>query len=80
MKKGMAAEIQKLQLAKRNSQLSVFDLESPEHLVDWSPCAFDRIDRLVLDDALNVETLSVDDMREDPELMEYDAEGQMDQP
>lgn len=74
MEKGMAAEIQKLQLAKRDGQYSVLDMVPAEHLIEMTPCAFDRVDRLVLDDALNTESIFVDDMRDDPDLTEYDPE------
>ncbi|RCX20904.1 phosphoadenosine phosphosulfate reductase family protein [Anaerobacterium chartisolvens] len=51
MRKGMAAEIQKLQIAKRNGQPSLFDvLQTTEELLDTRPCIFDRVDRLVLKD------------------------------
>lgn len=50
MKKGMADEIQKLQLAKRNGQMSLFDVYDTDTLLDIRPCIFDRIDRLVWDD------------------------------
>lgn len=50
MRKGMAAEIQKLQIAMRNGQVSLFDVYDAEDLLDIRPCFFDRIDRLVLDD------------------------------
>lgn len=47
MSRGMAAEIQKLQLAKRNGQLSLFDVYSAQDLLEIRPCIFDRVDRLV---------------------------------
>jgi hypothetical protein len=50
MKKGMAEEIQKLQVAKRNGQLSLFDVYDTDTLLDIRPCIFDRVDRLVWDD------------------------------
>ena len=65
MKKGMAAEIQKLQLAKRGGQLSLLDYTSADFLVDNRPCAFDRIDRLVLGE-----------LAADPGAKEYDPDGE----
>lgn len=51
MKKGMAAEIQKLQLEKRNGQISLFDvIHDTEELLEVRPCIFDRIDKLVIGD------------------------------
>lgn len=51
MKKGMAAEIQKLQRAKRNGQFSVMDfIGDTDYLLENRPCAFDRIDNLVMDE------------------------------
>lgn len=51
MKKGMAAEIQKLQRAKRNGQFSVMDfIGDTDYLIENRPCAFDRIDNLVMDE------------------------------
>jgi len=64
MRRGLADEILKLQRAKRNGQYSIFDYCSgTDYLIDSRPCAFDRIDQLVLD-----EVASASDMRE------YDAE------
>ena len=76
MKKGMAAEIQKLQISKRGGQYSILDTLPAEHLVDFTPCAFDRLDRVVLDDALNAETLDLTEMQNNPELTEYDADAE----
>lgn len=51
MKAGTAAEIQKLQQAKRNGQFSVLDfIGDADYLIENRPCAFDRIDKLVMDD------------------------------
>ena len=50
MRKGMAAEIQKLQIAKRNGQVSLFDVFDTKRLIDERPCIFDSIKHLVLDD------------------------------
>ncbi len=56
MRKGMADEIRKLQVAKRNGLLSLFDVfETTEELLDTRPCIFDRIDKLVLKDTTWVE-------------------------
>lgn len=63
MRKGMADELRKLQTAKQNGQLSVLDVFDTEYLIENRPCAFDRIDRLKLED---------DTMTEDE--MEYDSE------
>lgn len=63
MQKGMAAEIQRLQIAKRNGQVSLFDVyNTVDDLLDIRPCIFDRIDRLVLKSDTWV------DEGEDPEL------------
>ncbi|MHB8171234.1 MAG: phosphoadenosine phosphosulfate reductase domain-containing protein [Thermincolia bacterium] len=50
MTKGMAAEIQNIQIAKRNGQISLFDVYDTEDLLEIRPCIFDRIDKLVLED------------------------------
>lgn len=64
MKKGMAAEIQKLQQAKRSGQLSLLDfIADTDYLIENRPCAFDRIDRLVLDE-----------LSQDGAFVEYDPE------
>ena len=64
MKKGMAAEIQKLQREKRNGQISVLDfIGDTDYLIENRPCAFDRIDSLVMDDLLK-----------DVNAVEYDPE------
>lgn len=61
MRLGMAAEIQNLQIEKRNGQMSIFDFAAanPDHadevigrIIDERPCVFDRIDRLVIDDEM----------------------------
>lgn len=70
MKKGMAAEIQKLQQAKRNGQLSVMDyIGDADYLVENRPCAFDRIDRVIMDD-----------LTRDSGITEYDPEELDDMP
>lgn len=64
MKKGLALEIQKLQRCKRNGQFSVMDfIGDTDYLIETRPCAFDRIDTLVLDELTN-----------DAEVVEYDPE------
>jgi 3'-phosphoadenosine 5'-phosphosulfate sulfotransferase (PAPS reductase)/FAD synthetase len=50
MRRGMAAEIQKIQVAMRNGQLSLFDVYDVGDLLEIRPCIFDRIDQLVLED------------------------------
>ncbi len=58
MRRGMAAEIQKIQLAIRNRQMSLFDVYDAKDLLDVRPCIFDRVDQLVLeDDTLRTEDL-----------------------
>lgn len=67
MRKGMADEIRKLQVAKRNGLLSLFDVfETTEELLDTRPCIFDRIDKLVLKDTTWVE----DESDFDPDIDE----------
>lgn len=64
MRRGLADEILKLQRAKRNGQYSVFDyIGSTDYLIDSRPCAFDRIDTIVLDD-----------LTENQGMTEYDPE------
>ena len=50
MRRGMAAEIQKLQQVRRNGQLSLFDVFDAEDLLERRPCVFDSINDLVLQD------------------------------
>lgn len=50
MKRGMAAEIQKLQQARRNGQLSLFDVFTAEELMEARPCVFDSLDGLGMPD------------------------------
>lgn len=66
MRKGMAAEMQKLMLTDkgRGPQMSLLDYLPAEWLIDNKPCAFDRIDRLVLSDSSGA--------REEPD---FDPEG-----
>lgn len=68
MKKGMADQIQRLQQAKRSGQISILDyMSDTDYLIDNRPCAFDRIDRLVLDEIAN-----------NDELIEYDPDDEND--
>lgn len=64
MKLGMAAELKKLQIAKRNGQMSVLDIFDVEELLEMRPCAFDRIDKLVFGD----DTLEDEKQEFDPEV------------
>jgi 3'-phosphoadenosine 5'-phosphosulfate sulfotransferase (PAPS reductase)/FAD synthetase len=65
MERGLAAEMQKLQQAMRNGQLSLFDVYDAEELLDRRPCIFDRVDRLVLED----DTADADEIPDfDPEV------------
>lgn len=63
MRRGMAAEIQKIQIAMRNGQMSLFDVYTAEDLLEIRPCIFDRINQLVYED----ETW-------DEEVQEFDPE------
>lgn len=70
MKMGMAAEIQKLQRAKRNGQFSVMDfIGDADYLIENRPCAFDRIDQLVMSEMVT-----------DKGITEYDSEDFDDEP
>lgn len=61
MKNGMATEIQKIQIARRNGQLSILDLYEANELLEIRPCAFDRIDKLILgDDTWEEESMAFD--------------------
>lgn len=55
MELGMAEQIKKLQIAKRNGVITLFDLIEPMQLLDMRPCIFDRVDKLVLKDDTWVE-------------------------
>lgn len=64
MKRGLAREIQNLQLKKRNGQFTILDLTyDVDFLVDHRPCAFDRIDQVVLSELTG-----------DPGATDYDPE------
>ena len=64
MRRGMAAEIQKLQIAKRNGQVSLFDVFDTSWLLDKRPCIFDSINHLVAVD----DTWHDEDRVFDPEV------------
>ena len=64
MHRGMAAGIQKLQIAMRNGQVSLFDVFGAERLLDERPCIFDSINHLVLED----DTWDGDEQIFDPEV------------
>lgn len=58
---GMGDEIRKLQQARKNGQISIFDVLSTNELIDERPCAFDRIDRIVMfDDTQDENMLNYD--------------------
>jgi len=63
MRRGMAAEIQKLQQARRGYP-TLFDLFTPEELLERRPCIFDDLSGLNLDD----DTAGTDDIGFDPEV------------
>lgn len=67
MRKGMAEEIRNLQCAKRNGQLSVLDVMDLDEIMRRRPCAFDRIDRLVLAE-----------VAKDTDMTDYDPDGDVD--
>lgn len=50
MSQGMAQEIQNIQIARRNGQISLFDHLGVDSLLEDRPCIFDRIDHLVYED------------------------------
>jgi 3'-phosphoadenosine 5'-phosphosulfate sulfotransferase (PAPS reductase)/FAD synthetase len=63
MSAGIAEQIRNLQQAKRNGQLSIIDFYSVEKVMEIQPCAFDRIDKLVMTEEMS-----------DEGFTEYDAE------
>lgn len=67
MRQGMAEEIRHLQSAKRNGQLSVLDVMDLDEIMRRRPCAFDRIDRLVLTE-----------ISKDADITEHDPDGDVD--
>jgi 3'-phosphoadenosine 5'-phosphosulfate sulfotransferase (PAPS reductase)/FAD synthetase len=50
MRKGMAAEIRKIQIARKKGNFSMFDMYEAEDLLEIRPCIFDRVDQMVLED------------------------------
>ncbi len=61
MRRGMGDEIRKLQQTRTNGQVSILDVLTTGELMEERPCAFDRIDRLVLfDDTQNEDMLTYD--------------------
>jgi len=64
MRRGMAAEIQKVRIAKQNGQPSIFDVYEAKELLQLRPCIFDRVDHLVLED----DTYCEDENMFDPEI------------
>ena len=60
MGRGMAAEIRSQQAARRNGQMSLFDVLSADELLDERPCIFDRLDRFVLEDDTAEDGLAFD--------------------
>ena len=66
MKSGLAKAILDLQRAKRGGQMSVMDfIGDADYLVDARPCAFDRIDKLVMDELAQDESMTEYDPEED---------------
>lgn len=63
MRRGMADELRKLQLVKRNGQVTLFDAFDSKFLIEQRPCIFDRIDRLKLYD----DTMTEDEIEIDPD-------------
>ena len=60
MRKGMANEMQNIQIALRNGQMSMFDVYCADDLMDVRPCIFDRVDKFVLEDETLDEQLVFD--------------------
>ena len=50
MRKGMAAEIRKIQIARKKGDFSMFDMFEAEDLLEIKPCIFDRVDQMVGND------------------------------
>ena len=71
MKSGLAEQMRNLQQAKRGGQMSVMDfIGDANYLVETRPCAFDRIDRLVLDELTQDQTAKEYDPEDDSESEE----------
>lgn len=64
MQRGMAAEIRKIQIARKKGDFSMFDMYEAEDLLDIKPCIFDRVDQMVLDD----DTWTGETQKFDPEV------------
>lgn len=52
MRKGMAAEIRKIQIARKKGDFSMFDMFEAEDLLEIKPCIFDRVDQMVDDNVI----------------------------
>lgn len=50
MSRGMAGEIQKLQIIQRKGQLSFYDAHDPEDILEIKPCYFDSLKRVTMCD------------------------------
>jgi len=51
MEKGMAEQLQRLRQYRANGMISIFDtVGSVKEIMDFRPCVFDSIDRLIVDD------------------------------
>lgn len=64
MRRGMATEIQNLQIAMRNGQMSLFDVMGTEDLLETRPCIFDRVNHLIYDD----DDWTAEEQKYDPEV------------
>jgi len=64
MRRGMAAEIKKLQVIRRKGQYTLFDMYDAEDLLEIMPCIFDRIDQVITED----DTWTDEDQGFDPEV------------
>lgn len=61
MGRGMGDEIRKLQMERKNGQMTILWFMDTKELIESRPCAFDRIDRVVLaDDTLDQNMLDYD--------------------
>jgi 3'-phosphoadenosine 5'-phosphosulfate sulfotransferase (PAPS reductase)/FAD synthetase len=69
MRRGMAAEIQRLQQVRRNGQMSLFDVFGPGRLIEERPCIFDDISKVVITDD------TVEDPNFDPEIEDGELGG-----
>jgi 3'-phosphoadenosine 5'-phosphosulfate sulfotransferase (PAPS reductase)/FAD synthetase len=64
---GMGDEIRKLQQARKNGQCSILDIFSTDRLIEERPCAFDRIDKIILSDDTQDENMLFYDPEEEYE-------------